>query len=112
MRAMPSVEYDSTVLQKFADRLYRAAEMVVFWTAAKYTVGGFLVGVISAAVDYYAEHTTAHFAVATIPVSVVGLALGIRIGRERAFDLRFRAQQLLVQLQIERNTRQAKAAQA
>jgi predicted lipid-binding transport protein (Tim44 family) len=91
---MKSTRYDSTIIQTFADRLYSQADGVVIICA----VIGILVGLGSG----YGVGGV----VGAIVGSVIIGALGFVIGLSIAFQLKLKAQILLCQMQIEKNTRQ------
>lgn len=43
-------DYNSHILQQYADELYRRAKWIVFWTAVKYGLAAFVLALILAAV--------------------------------------------------------------
>jgi uncharacterized protein involved in response to NO len=111
-----ATEYDSGILQAFADRLYSDANWVIITTTVKYGVLGFLVAFIGAAV--YARlpvssgtdpGLTQAFIAA---VSIIAALIGIAAGREKAFHLKLEAQKILCQVAIEQNTRIQEKANA
>jgi hypothetical protein len=99
-------EYDPKIMQKMADTLYDDAN----WTAAKWTAGigvpGFLAGAIGMAA---AKDADAAFGTGLI-LGLIGAAFGYWIGLGKGFLLRLQAQQYLIQMQIEQNTREIKTA--
>lgn len=104
------VIYDASFFQTRAEKLYKEAENVVF----SYAFLGGLVGVAVSVTAYTATlfaEAMKHFA-DTLPwwlvelgPPIVGLSLGWARGRKTAFDLRFRAQEILWKIQVEKNTR-------
>jgi hypothetical protein len=105
-----ATDYDPSVLQEYADQLYRRASWIVFWMALRYGLAAFLVIGILAAVFVSLNPANSSPASVSIP-SFVGLAVGIFIGidagRRKSFNLKLQAQQLLCQRKIELNTRVA-----
>lgn len=96
------VAYDPTVVQEFANRLYREARSVqVVWPLLGFLAGFILVGSMASRTD----------ATAVLLVGGVGAILGYAASRSRAFVLRLEAQKALCQVRIEENTR-AQAAGA
>jgi hypothetical protein len=91
-------KYDPNVIYEFADRLYRQAGSVMI----TYSLLGAIIGLGGGAALGGAMN-------AVLPLMVVGLvifgALGLMLGRERAFALRLQAQTALCQTQIELNGR-------
>jgi hypothetical protein len=100
--------YDPTVLEQYAEGLYRKADSM---RVGARLVGG-AVGVVFGAVPlsplgkYLPVPTT--FALALVLLgALVGALIGHVIGEGRAFRTRMQAQLVLFQLQLERNTRLA-----
>jgi len=108
-----SIEYDENVLQRFVDGLYSQARQIIFGCALQYGIIGAAVGFLIAIGISIAGKTNPALSTdfsslawgCTLVVGFLGMAYGISIGRERAFELKIRAQQLLLQMEIERNTR-------
>ncbi len=109
---MPT-EYDASVLQVFADDLYKQARYIVVTTAIRYGLMTFLVSIVlSAVLLAYIPHqdTPVEPSTMVVPVfivSFIGLAVGISEGNSKAFRLRLEAQEVLCQRQIELNTHPA-----
>lgn len=102
-------QYDATVLQEYADSLYRNAA----WVAAK-------CGALGAGIGVAVELVLANFIIpqsfdtsngmmGIIAFALLGALIGIAIGQRRSFEYRLQAQTVLCQMQIEQNTRQSKA---
>ena len=97
--------YDEQVLQGFVDELYQRARNLVIATAARYGFYAFaLVLIASFALQKFVP-ADASLGVIWLIVIVVAVVAGIYEGRARGFKLRLEAQQVLLQMQIERNTR-------
>ncbi len=98
---MVNVNYDSKIIQEFADRLYKRANSIV----AMYTLIGLFLGSVPAfflMTESEIETTTAVI-VAGI-VALFGGLIGFSTGRERVFRMKLQAQTALCQLKIEQNT--------
>ncbi|MES2641040.1 MAG: hypothetical protein V4850_16235 [Myxococcota bacterium] len=96
-------QYDASILTTMAARLYSQASTITL----KYAFLGCLVGLATggvAGVMGGAEELTLGLA---LVLGVFGAVLGVAAAAERAFMLRLQAQSILVQVQIERNTRAA-----
>jgi hypothetical protein len=104
------VEYDQSVIQQFAERLYRRASTVVL----TYAFLGLLLGVGGAipVVAMFASHGSDSGKVLYVVLGLIGVGIGWAMGTERAFALRLMAQTALCQAQIERNTRGTASAVA
>jgi hypothetical protein len=104
---MNPTQYDSGILQQFADDLYSRARWIIFSTAAMY---GAIVLILSLIGVMAAKHSssleTQDFGVIGT-LTLVAVAIGFNRGREKAFQLKLQAQQILCQRQIEANTRAA-----
>jgi hypothetical protein len=106
--------YDPLIIQKFADRLYRRATIVVIASTVFGVLGGGAVGLvlclsaISSSLGQGDSTTFTGLAVGLIggllAAAILGL-MGYLGGRERAFRLKLQAQTVLCQLKIEENTR-------
>jgi hypothetical protein len=116
-----SISYDPDLLQEFVDDLYRRAKRMAQWTALKYGLaaaalfgaGTWLIenlqlSHVTNAVQYSRlaadAQSTALFV--GIIAGAVGALLGYSMGAEKGFKLRLEAQQLLLQMEIEQNTRE------
>lgn len=103
---MPT-QYDSSILQRFADEHYRQAKWITVGTALRYFLValllwiacGMVVGLTHIAIPDPAG------VVVTVILFVVAIAAGIDAGRKKAFELKLKAQQILCQVAIEQNTR-------
>ena len=104
-------QYNAKVLQKYVDELYARARAVIFTTALKYGVISLVVAFIGMRVFFLLAHEPDTGSnVLPIGIAVVGLIAGVAIGNDKAWDYKFQAQKLLLQMQIERNTRAVQAA--
>jgi hypothetical protein len=118
------MNYEPEILEEFAQRLYKQAEDIV----THYVMTGiFSGGSFGALVGFglgFAEHllttdkaSTGDSLVAGLPVALifalllaaVGGIAGCYAGKEKSFEMQFKAQQCLCQLQIEKNTRRSEA---
>ena len=93
------VKYDSQLIQKFADRLYAEADRVVMQSTVVATLVGATAGYVIAA--FTRVQTVGYVLVC----AVVAAGMGYVRGRERAFTLKWQAQQALCLMYTERNTR-------
>jgi hypothetical protein len=93
------VKYDSQLIQKLADRLYAEADRAVVQSTVVATMVGVIAGYVIAAVT---RVPTVGF---VIVCAVVAGGIGYVRGREKAFTLRWQAQQALCLMHTERNTR-------
>lgn len=108
---MTPTQYDSSILQQFADDLYSRARWIIFTTAAMYGTVVFLLSLIGALATSHSNLQMQEWgAIGTL--TVVAVAIGERRGREKAFQLKLQAQQILCQQQIEENTRAAVGSKA
>jgi membrane associated rhomboid family serine protease len=108
-------QYNSEILQKYADILYSQARSLAAWTALRY-------GVIFAVVVWLAITIISPLLRMRIDTSIantgaliagfIGLLIGYNSGKVKAFALMLQAQQVLCQRQIELNTRKQEAGQA
>jgi hypothetical protein len=96
---MPT-RYDSSVIQTFADRLYRQADQIVY----TYGLAGFILGAGVGAALSFGGHSRDSPLVPALFVGIVFCAFFVAAGRARSFTLRLQAQMALCQAQIERNT--------
>jgi hypothetical protein len=97
------MRYDEVVMEKFAKQLYgQATRIVALFGVAGLVFGGFG-GLMAGAA--FTLHLAVEPGVLALVGAVAGLMLGVAVGNARAFELRFRAQTVLCQVQIERNTR-------
>jgi hypothetical protein len=93
------VKYDFQLIQKFADKLYAEADRAVMQSTVVATMVGALAGYVIAAVT---RVPTVGF---VLVCAVVAGGMGYVRGREKAFTLRWQAQQALCLMHTERNTR-------
>jgi hypothetical protein len=101
------LDFDATIIERFAHNLYRKAEL--------FTVGAVVIGVVVGAAfgavpltslgEYWPVSDTFGFATMLIG-ALVGGVVGYVVGDARAFGYRLHAQVALCQIQIERTTAQ------
>jgi hypothetical protein len=104
-------EYDPSIIELSAARLYSKADAVVMGSIATGMVIGAAFGAVPLTSLGAAWPIPSIFGVATLIVgALLGAIIGYTIGDARAFGYRIQAQSALCQLQIERNT--AAVAQA
>lgn len=100
-------KYNPAVLQEYADSLYAKA----FWATFKCGVTGAIIGIVLAWVLNGISATrvglsqTSNPDAAMVVFGLVTTLIGVAIGQRRSFEFRLRAQTVLCQMQIERNTR-------
>lgn len=97
--------YDPSIIEQYAERLYKKASSIV----VSYTISGALLGFLPFAVLSVFDQR------ALILAFCLGISFGLvgwELGREKAFQLRLQAQTALCQAQIEANTRPTKAEKA
>ncbi len=103
-----STQYDSQILQDYADQLYKQAQSVVTSTAAKYGFVMFVASAVGIGVLSTVSQGALTFPVGIVIIGVltaVAVAAGVGAGRLKAFNLKLEAQRILCQRQIEQNTR-------
>lgn len=88
------VQYDSRVIQEFADKLYKKAKSIVL----SYSFFGALLAGGAGIGFSLGVATSIYFA-------LVGCLLGFFAGHQKAFSLKLQAQIALSQVKIEQNTR-------
>ena|SRR5437773_2773883 len=94
------VQYDASVLYRFADQLYRqAAQAIVTAVVLGVIIGG--------GIGYGGGYAVNRPAAQTfmIVLGLLGAVIGYSLGAQRAFALRLQAQTALCQAKIEENTR-------
>ena len=100
--------YDATIIQQFADRLYRQAQQVVAVSTVLGLIIGALIGYGLATAA--TENGGGGAGTWALVVALVGALIGYAQGTQKAFILKLQAQTALCQAQIEANTRAAKGA--
>jgi len=103
-----ATEYDAEVIQEQADLLYAQADRALITNTIVLGVLGVLVG--GASFNFVAEHSEALAIVLALAIPIGAAVLGAILGSGHAFKLRSQAQQLLVLVAIEKNTRRTPAA--
>ncbi len=97
--------YDEQVLQSFADHLYSEASWMVFTTALRFGFYTFVgTTMLEMLLARFLKDATAP-GVLTFAATLIATLIGIAVGRNKAFDLRLKAQLVLIQMQIERRLR-------
>jgi uncharacterized protein YacL len=92
------INYDASIIQKFADNLYKKANQIIII----YSVFGFSIGVlISVGIGRFIESMPILYVIVSVFMALFGFAAG----RERSFSLKLQAQNALCLKQIEENTR-------
>jgi hypothetical protein len=102
---MTQPQFDPTVIERYAEMLYRKADSVRVGSAVTGAVLGVLFGAapVSPLGTYLPIPST--FGMATILLgALLGGFIGYAVGQGRAFRIRLQAQMVLFQLQLERNT--------
>lgn len=94
-------EYDPRILQQAVDDLYNEADgIVLVYTLLGVCIGGLVCFLLEAVAT---KERGVGFG-GLLGAVLFGL-VGYNLGKRRSWDLRFRAQQLRLQMQIEENTR-------
>jgi hypothetical protein len=103
---MVRAEYDEEILQSLADSLYKQAREIILHEALKYTLVAllFAVALLIALNKFVADLGELNGWLA-VGFCVMGAWWGSSTGKAKAFEFKVRAQQILCQMQIERNTR-------
>jgi hypothetical protein len=103
---MKPTQYDSAILQQFADGLYAQARWIIVTTGAKYGCVALVLSVIGAAALQRSNPQMMDTSVIGVigTVTLMAIAAGVSAGRTKAFHLKLQAQQILCQRQIEVNT--------
>ena len=96
------VQYDPAIIQELAEGLYARAASI---ERICMLIGG-VVGTFSGGSAGLVTGAAGLAVVMTIAGLLVGVFLGLAVGRSRAFQLRVQAQTALCQKKIEENTRQ------
>jgi uncharacterized integral membrane protein len=98
-----TTEYDGDIIRQQADLLYDEADRAVI---ASVIVMG-LLGVLGGGASFYflVDRSEVLSIVLALGVPIVAALVGVALGQARALKLRSQAQQILVLVAIERNTR-------
>lgn len=107
---MSSPLFDPTVMERYAEQLYRRADSVRIGSIVVGAALGIAFGAapLSPVGEFLPVPST--FGVATILLgAVLGGFIGFAVGEGRSFRIRLQAQLVLFQLQLERNTAAAHA---
>ena len=108
-RVSEVAEYDAEIIREQADLLYEDAERAGIVAIIGTGILGLLVGVTC--FYFLGERNEALAIVLTLGAPIAGALAGAAMGAGRSFKLRSQAQQLLVLVAIEQNTRSASASQ-
>jgi hypothetical protein len=104
-----TAQYDSNILQQYADQLYRQASRIVVWTVLRYGFAVFVVSIMFFIAIGSQKQIDVNAAMTIVLIlTLLGCAAGVDAGRRKAFSLKLQAQQILCQREIEQNTRPAK----
>jgi len=96
-------EYDTDIIRQQADLLYAEADRAVLASMIVMGILGVLVG--TASFYFLSDRNEALSIVLVLGVPIAGAVLGATLGEGRAFKLRSQAQQMLILVAIEMNTR-------
>lgn len=88
------VEYDRNVIHEFAERLYLKANFIA-WV---YSIFGLLIGLIVGVIVSPHVHLYWGFG------SILGIVIGLNVGKDKSFQYKLQAQTALCQAKIEQNT--------
>src|SRR5260221_6927727 len=106
MSRMPT-PYDPSILQRFADELYRQARWIVFGTALRYSLVIFLfvfVGCFVLGTQQPQFALSNDGLVVACILSLIGIPVGIEAGRKKGVELQMKTQPNFRQVAIELNT--------
>jgi hypothetical protein len=98
--------YDANVLLTYIEELYRRAKWIIVARALKYGIAAFVIGMF---VINVVPHT-ANLFLFVCGATFVAALIGMEKGRAKAWEYKFEAQKLLLEIQIEANTRGAPTA--
>ena len=106
--SLMTISYDPTIINEFAERLYARANTV----AVSYTLWGIGIGLSTGYVvaGLLGEADRGRMPYEGLCILLLG-GIAHSIGRERAFQLKLRAQMVLCHVAIEENTRVTVAAE-
>lgn len=113
MQPVSPPQFDPSLIERYAEQLYRKADSVRVGSAVAGAVLGIVFGATPMTPLGEFLPVPSSFGLALVLVGgLVGGFLGYVIGEGRAFRIRLDAQMVLFQLQIERNTHRAPEAPA
>jgi hypothetical protein len=107
--------YDALVLKSYADKLYQQARMITLNTTLRYLAGVFVLSLVpvwflhATGAALQNEQAYAMGIGVSVVLMIAATMIGVERGMSRAFQLKLEAQQLLCQMQIEKNTHAAEA---
>jgi hypothetical protein len=96
-----TLKYDPNIIREHAAALYSRAARIVFMTGFLGFVAGGIVGI------FLGAPTGGKPGIFGLFGALLGVVVGVSIGRGRAFALQLQAQMALCQVAIEANTRRA-----
>ena len=102
---MSAQAYDPSIIGEFAVGLYKQADRMMISWGIRLALAGGVIGFLAGAIP---TRTLDGGAIPGVLVALLGAMLGGAYGREKAFELRLRAQEALCLLQTEINTRPIK----
>jgi len=106
--AKTPVIYDPNILQAYVETLYREARWIILMTTLKYAAATFAVSwfiyIVVVATRLVDHNAAESLSLGMLILTAVAAMIGVEAGRRKAWELKFRAQQLLLQMQIEQNT--------
>ena len=103
--------YDANVLLTYVEELYRRAKWIIVTTALKYGILTFMIGVFAINVfPHVGNRQNDNLFLLVCGAAFVDALIGMEKGRAKAWEYKFEAQKLLLEMQIEANTRKTPAA--
>ncbi len=98
--------YDANVLLTYVEELYRRAKWIIVTTALKYGIVAFMIGMFAINVIPHAGNRgNDNLFLFVCGATFVAALVGMEKGRAKAWEYKFEAQKLLLEMQIEANTR-------
>lgn len=94
-------KFDAKILQNYAGQLYRSAASISW----KYAIGGYILGSVFGSTLGGLTNSIPTKVVSVLLNGFIGMVIGYYIGKEKANNEKAKANMILLQLQIEENTR-------
>ena len=91
------INYDANMIYKFAEKLYKKANLVI----ASYTLLGLILGIVG---GMFFGNANGGGETTIKVVAIIAALIGFEVGRGKAFLLKLQAQTALCQVKIEQNT--------